>query len=215
VFTKSNMPQLFYLESENFIYGRAENPWSPERTPGGSSGGEGGLISSRSSPLGIGTDVGGSIRVPSHFCGIYGMKPSPGRITGQGMVLPSPNSGEWNRAIIQVVAGPIGRCVEDLALFYEAVCVPAHWYADPYVYPLVFNKGVYNQTYTSRSLTIGYYIDDGLCPVTDVIRSVVTEVKDALAARGHRLVEIHVPNMRKVTASYARLLAADGGIRAI
>ena len=64
-FVKSNMPQIFWNECENHMWGIAQNPWCPTRSPGGSSGGEGGLICSRSSPIGVGTDVGGSLRYPA------------------------------------------------------------------------------------------------------------------------------------------------------
>ena len=86
-------------ESVNSIYGRAINPWSrnqkKDRTVGGSSGGEGGLIAACCSPLGIGTDIGGSIRIPAEFCGVYGFKPCTKRITMKGdIVLHAANEGE-------------------------------------------------------------------------------------------------------------------------
>jgi Asp-tRNA(Asn)/Glu-tRNA(Gln) amidotransferase A subunit family amidase len=70
---------MLWIESSNAIFGRACNPWDPSRTTGGSSGGEGGLIASRCSPIGIGTDVGGSIRTPAAWCGTYAFKPTPER----------------------------------------------------------------------------------------------------------------------------------------
>lgn len=84
-FVRTNVPQLgMTFETVNRIYGRSLNPWNLERTVGGSSGGEGGLISGRGSPLGTGTDVGGSIRIPSQFCGIYGLRVASGRLSDQG-----------------------------------------------------------------------------------------------------------------------------------
>lgn len=77
-----------YLESDNNLWGRSKNPHDPIRTCGGSSGGEGGLLASNCIPFSIGTDIGGSIRCPSSFNGIYGIKPSPRRISYKGMTLP-------------------------------------------------------------------------------------------------------------------------------
>src|SRR5207237_7785598 len=78
---KTNTPEfLMSYESDNFITGRSNNPWDLERTPGGSSGGEAAAIASGCSPGGVGSDGGGSIRVPAHFCGIAGLKPTPGRV---------------------------------------------------------------------------------------------------------------------------------------
>ncbi|CAM9784275.1 unnamed protein product, partial [Discosporangium mesarthrocarpum] len=83
---RSNVPQCMMLpESNNSLFGRSCNPWNQGRTPGGSSGGEGTLVASRCTPLGIGTDIGGSVRIPCHFNGICGLKPTPERMTRKGM----------------------------------------------------------------------------------------------------------------------------------
>src|SRR5271169_5473727 len=82
---KTNTPEfLTSYETDNFITGRTNNPWDVERTPGGSSGGEAAAIASGCSPGGVGSDGGGSIRVPAHFCGIAGLKPTPGRVSLMG-----------------------------------------------------------------------------------------------------------------------------------
>ena len=91
-FVRSNVPQLcLTYESNNIIWGQALNPWNRERTPGGSSGGEGSLISSRCSPLGLGTDVGGSVRIPALYCGIYSLKPSFPRMIFKGHCRTAPS----------------------------------------------------------------------------------------------------------------------------
>ena len=71
-------------ESNNPVYGRTNNPWDLDRTPGGSSGGKAAIIAAGGSPLGLGGDFGGSIRVPAHFCGIHGLRPTSGRSTNEG-----------------------------------------------------------------------------------------------------------------------------------
>lgn len=81
-FVRSNLSQvLMIFESNNFIWGRAKNVWDRTRTVGGSSGGEAGLIAAQCSPIGIGTDVGGSLRIPAEFCGIYSLKPCEKRFS--------------------------------------------------------------------------------------------------------------------------------------
>ena len=82
VLGKTNVSQLLiYHESDNPVYGRTNNPWDPERTPGGSSGGEAAIIAAGGSSLGLGGDYGGSIRVPAHFSGLHGLRPTAGRLT--------------------------------------------------------------------------------------------------------------------------------------
>lgn len=108
-FVKTNNPQIvFALETVNTIYGLALNPHNLKRTCGGSSGGEGGLISSQCSILGLGTDIGGSIRAPAAFCGIYGFRPSPGRISYDGVIVPVPD-GHNPQSPIESTVGPLAR----------------------------------------------------------------------------------------------------------
>jgi amidase len=115
VIGKTNTPEyLMSYESDNFITGRTNNPWDLERTPGGSSGGEAAAIASGCSPGGIGSDGGGSIRVPAHFCGIAGLKPTPGRISIAGHRPPEPIQGIG-------VAGPMARSVADVRLLFEVL----------------------------------------------------------------------------------------------
>jgi Asp-tRNA(Asn)/Glu-tRNA(Gln) amidotransferase A subunit family amidase len=87
IIAKTNIPQtLLAFESSNPLWGRTLNPWSTAHTSGGSSGGEGALLAADGAALGMGTDVGGSIRIPSGYCGIYGLKPGPGRVEFAGVV---------------------------------------------------------------------------------------------------------------------------------
>lgn len=109
------MPQLaMTFESTNNIFGRAKNPWNPERATGGSSGGEAALIAAKCSVLGIGSDIAGSIRIPAAFCGIYGLKPGIGRQTelGEGH-MKAAASGMMN---IKPTKGPLARSVDDVIL---------------------------------------------------------------------------------------------------
>jgi fatty acid amide hydrolase len=165
--------------------------------------------------MGIGTDVGGSIRVPSHFNGLYGYKPTPERMPHRGMILPTETRQEWNRAIMPVMPGPIARCVDDCVLFLDTLAQPETWHDDPYINPLPFNSELYTETAESRALTIGYYFDDGVSGYSDVIKSVILEVKERLEQRGHTLVEVKIPDTVYVGKLFLKLLTADGGRRAI
>src|ERR1019366_4456755 len=116
----TNTPELLMAwETDNLLYGRTNNPWDLSRTPGGSSGGEAAAIAAGCSAGGVGSDGGGSIRVPAHFSGICGLKPTPGRIPATG---PFPQSaGPF--ALIGVV-GPMARTVVDLKVLFEAMQGP-------------------------------------------------------------------------------------------
>src|SRR5580698_2854611 len=112
---KTNTPEfLSSYETDNYITGRANNPWNVERTPGGSSGGEAAAIASGCSPGGGGSDGGGSIRVPAHICGIAGLKPTPGRIS---LIGHRPAEAPTGIA----VAGPMARSVADVRLLFEVL----------------------------------------------------------------------------------------------
>jgi amidase len=112
-FVKTTNPQtLMALETDSNLFRRTMNPYSTTSTSGGSSGGESALLAMHGSPLGIGTDIGGSIRVPSAFCGTYGFKPTIGRLPHSG--LSGLHEGMHN---IVGVVGPLARSIEDLELF--------------------------------------------------------------------------------------------------
>src|SRR5579864_79667 len=114
---KTNCPEfLANYETDNFVTGRTNNPWDLERTPGGSSGGEAAAIASFCSAGGIGSDGGGSIRIPAHFCGIAGLKPTPGRVSAAGHVPVISHPGG-----LLGVAGPMARTVNDVGLLFAAL----------------------------------------------------------------------------------------------
>ena len=99
-------------ETVNDVWGRAENPWNPKKITGGSSGGEGGLISTRCSVVGIGSDIGGSIRIPSICCGCYGFKPGTARIPAGGELK---FMDSWTgQSLVKVSRGPLARNTSDL-----------------------------------------------------------------------------------------------------
>ena len=114
-FVRSNIPQLLMMpESENAIWGICANPWDITRTSGGSSGGEASLISARCSVCGLGSDIGGSIRIPAHYTGICGFKPTPPRMSLRGQSVPRKNDRN-GQIVIRSTSGPMAR---RLFLFY-------------------------------------------------------------------------------------------------
>ena len=131
---KTNCPEfLSNYESDNNVIGRTNNPWDLDRTPGGSSGGEAAAISSFCSAGGIGSDGGGSIRVPAHFCGIVGLKPTPGRVSAAGHV-PEMNHPSG----LLGVAGPIARTAEDVRILFEVLA--GYDSQDPFSAPVPLRK---------------------------------------------------------------------------
>src|SRR5436309_14740278 len=119
---KTNVPvMLADFQSNNPIFGRTNNPWNIERTPGGSSGGAAAALASGMTPFEIGTDLAGSIRIPAHFCGLFGLKPTEKRVSLARLIpgLPTPRSVR-----IMSCIGPMARTVEDLALLYPLIAGP-------------------------------------------------------------------------------------------
>ena len=127
VIGKTNMPEFaLWWETDNVVFGRTENPWLQGRTPGGSSGGEAAAIASGMSPLGIGSDVGGSIREPANYCGIVGLKATHGRV---------PLTAHWPDVLLRFMhVGPMARTVRDVALALSVIAGPDG--VDTYAVPI-------------------------------------------------------------------------------
>lgn len=174
----TNTPELLMAwETDNTLYGRTNNPWDLDRTPGGSSGGEAAAIATGMSAGGVGSDGGGSIRVPAHFCGICGLKPTPGRIPSTGHFPES--AGPF--ASIGVV-GPMARTIEDLKLVFEVMQGPDD--GDTCAAPVPVRWPTRTQT---RKLRIGYFEDDGRTPVTPETREAVRSAARALRVEGFEI----------------------------
>jgi Asp-tRNA(Asn)/Glu-tRNA(Gln) amidotransferase A subunit family amidase len=175
VLGKTNVPECAMdYRSENPVFGRTSNPWDETRVPGGSSGGEAAAISSGCSALGVGSDLGGSIRIPSHFCGIVGLKPTPGRVPATGHFPPS--IGPF---AIGASLGPMARRVEDLALCLEILC--GFDPDDPVSVPL---PTIDRTPRDVNRLRVLWYGDDGVIPTTPETKEAVERAAHALADRG-------------------------------
>jgi Asp-tRNA(Asn)/Glu-tRNA(Gln) amidotransferase A subunit family amidase len=164
--------QLMAWETDNALYGRTNNPWALDRTPGGSSGGEAAAIAAGLSAGGIGSDGGGSIRVPAHFCGICGLKPTPGRVPATGHFPPC--AGPF---ALTGVVGPMARTVDDVETMVAAMAGPD--IGDPNGHPVPFTP----LASVPKGTRVGVFEDDGTVPVTaesrDAIRKAAAALRDA------------------------------------
>jgi amidase len=174
----TNCPEfLMAYESANLLHGRVANPWDLDRTPGGSSGGESAAIAAGMSAAGLGSDSGGSVRVPAHFTGICSLKPTPGRVPGAGHLPPCVGPFSILGAI-----GPMARTIVDVALMFRTLA--GQDVCDPVSPPVALRRPSPEEL---RAQTIGYFEDDELVPVTAQTRAAVRAAADALRAAGFRV----------------------------
>jgi amidase len=174
----TNCPEfLMAYETANLLHGRTRNPWDLERTPGGSSGGESAAIAAGMSAAGLGSDSGGSVRVPAHFAGICSLKPTPGRIPGRGHLPPCVGPFQILGAI-----GPMARTVADVTLLFRILS--GHDPVDPASAPVALREPSLDEL---RSNRIGFFEDDELVPVTTETRAAVQAAAAALRGAGFRV----------------------------
>jgi len=174
----TNCPEfLMAYETANLLHGVTRNPWELERSPGGSSGGESAAIAAGLSAAGLGSDSGGSVRVPAHFTGICSLKPTPGRIPGRGHLPPCVGPFSVLGAI-----GPMARTMEDVSLLFGTLSgQDPH---DPASPPVALREPSLDEL---RTNTIGFFEDDGLIPVTPETRAAVHAAAAALREAGFRV----------------------------
>ncbi|NXC26958.1 FAAH1 hydrolase, partial [Campylorhamphus procurvoides] len=222
-FAMTNVPQsLFSYDCSNPIFGQTLHPFNHQKSPGGSSGGEAALIAAGGSILGIGSDTGGSIRLPSSFCGLCGLKPTAERLR---WVLGQCGCAEgwttvWHILLLNVgicscptpvpcALGPMARDVDSLALCMRALLCEEMFQLDPTVPPIPFNGEVYC---SSSPLRVGYYDTDGYFPLPPCMQRAVKETRRALQAAGHQLVPFSPPRIPYVmTELFLKTFFADGG----
>lgn len=169
---KTNTPEMAIpYETDNPVFGRTNNSHNPLMTAGGSSGGEAAAIAAGLSPAGVGSDLSGSIRVPAHFCGIVGLKPTAGRVPMDGHVPAATGPLSLGACI-----GPMARRVEDLALLFSVT-------ADATQFE-ISNRESSEEAAALRGLRVAAYIDDGIVPVTEETRRAVEAATRALSEAG-------------------------------
>ena len=199
----TNTPEILMAwETDNLLYGRTNNPWDVERTAGGSSGGEAAAIAAGMSAGGVGSDGGGSIRVPAHFTGICGLKPTPGRIPCTRHFPPS--GGPF--AMIGVV-GPMARTVSDLRLLFEVMQGPDD--GDTNSAPVQLR---WPSNQEGRKLRIGYFEDDGRTPVTPETRKAVRKAAEALTGAGFEVEAFRPEGLEQARLLWRKFFITMGGM---
>ena len=197
---KTNTPELTLSgETDNLVYGQTRNPFNPERTPGGSSGGAAAIVSAGGSPLDMGSDTGGSIRLPSHFSGVCGIKPTAGRVPRTGHIVP------WGMGALEAwtTIGPMARYVEDLMLALPIISGPDG--VDPFIAPVPLRDPA---DVDLSSLRIAWYSDvDGYLAPDDDTRATL---EAAVTALGERVASVE-PDTPPALAEYVDLWPRVGG----
>jgi len=196
---KTNLPDLlFAFESDNLLFGRTNNPYDLGRTAGGSSGGEAALIAACGSPLGLGSDAAGSVRVPAGFCGIAGIKPTSGRLPRTGHI---PPVGGWIEALWQI--GPMARRVEDVMLAMRLLAAEdGEDFTSPPA-PLVECGDV-------SKLRVAFFTHNGFARCTDAVEDAVRRCAGFLERGGMRVEEARPACVEQAFELELGLLGADG-----
>jgi Asp-tRNA(Asn)/Glu-tRNA(Gln) amidotransferase A subunit family amidase len=210
----TNTPEfLMAWETDNLLYGRTNNPWNLSRTAGGSSGGEAAAIASGCSAGGVGSDGGGSVRVPAHFCGICGLKPTPGRI---------PASGHYPQSVgpfaLLGVVGPMARTVEDVKTLFEVMQGPD--IGDPSAAPVpvrwpewrLTGKDARSSTMKTVKPRIGFFEDDGRTPVSRETREAIRKAAEALRNAGFEVEPFRPDGLEKARELWWKFFGTAGGM---
>ncbi|KAI1337878.1 amidase [Xylariaceae sp. FL0016] len=201
-YVKTNVPTAMMIaESVNNTFGRTTNPLNRRLTSGGSSGGESALIAFGGSPWGVGTDIGGSLRIPAACTGLFTLRPSFGRFPTLRC-----RSGMPGQEAVQSVNGPLTRTLRDLELWSRTIVGAAPWRADPRCLPIPWRR-----VSLPARLRIAVMWDDGMArptpPVTRALRAVV----GAVEAAGHEVVTWSSEDQPEGAALLNRMFVADGG----
>jgi Asp-tRNA(Asn)/Glu-tRNA(Gln) amidotransferase A subunit family amidase len=185
----TNVPEfLMAYETDNLLYGCTNSPWDLARTPGGSSGGEAAAIAAGCSAGGVGSDGGGSVRIPAHYVGICGLKPTPGRIPSTGQYPPA------GGPFVQLgVVGPMARTVGDVARLFEVMA--GHDPGDPASAPVPLRRW---SEVEIRKLRVAYFEDDSATPVTPETAAAVRTAAEALRLQGFQVESWRPENLDRV-----------------
>jgi Asp-tRNA(Asn)/Glu-tRNA(Gln) amidotransferase A subunit family amidase len=203
VLAKTNLPEYSAsYETDNALHGRTVHPLDPARTPGGSSGGEAALAGADATALGLGTDGGGSIRVPAHYCGVVGLRPTVGRVPATGNWPATRASGYMDLYCV----GPIARFVADVALALAVIAGPDG--VDPYAPPVRLAKG---PPPDPAGMRVGWLAESPRVEISSGTASAVDAAVEALAEAGATTRRVEPPWDPDPTALFLSAIAADGG----
>jgi Asp-tRNA(Asn)/Glu-tRNA(Gln) amidotransferase A subunit family amidase len=184
---KSNAAEMAMdYTADNPVFGRTNHPLNHDLTPGGSSGGEAVAIATHMSPGGLGSDLAGSVRIPAHFCGICGLKPTTGRVPGELQFPPS--IGPYS---LGAVIGPLARTAGDLRLLFSALS------RDPFE----------RRSHDLRGFRVAWYSDDGVAPVTDETARAVADAARALSDAGLTVEEQRPPHVEQGNELWLKLFS--------
>jgi len=200
---KTNLPEMALAwETDNLVYGCTNNPYDLSRTPGGSSGGEAAIICSGGSPFGIGNDMAGSIRLPAHFSGIAGIKPTFGRVPITGFFPPSTGriAALWQN-------GPLARFVDDLILTLPIIA-GVDW-RDPSVIPMPLGDP---KNVDLKSLRIAFHTDNGIVSPTPETDEVVRKTANILSDTGMTIEEARPEGIEQSIGMFFEILSAGGDV---
>jgi len=201
IIAKTNVPQtMLSFECSNPLWGKTLNPWSKDHTSGGSSGGEAASLACDASVIGIGSDIGGSLRIPTHYCGIYSLKPTVRRISTVGTKSPTP--GYLN---IVATLGPMARSVADLKLTSKLLFGAS----SPHT-PQALPPVPYRDHKLPSKLRFGYYFSEGIVKASPASQRAVLETVAALRSQGHECVQFDIPDGPRALGLFAGLSSADG-----
>ncbi len=197
-FARTNLPDLaLRTHTDSFLYGLTKNPWNAGRNVGGSSGGEAAALASGMSPLGIGNDIGGSLRIPAQCCGICSLKPTLGRFPKGVPAQGSPLSGQ-----LMAVDGPMARRVADLLTAYLALAGPA--VADPWSMPVALEL-----ERPAQPLRVALVPEPSGGSTHPSVAAGVRKAGQALAARGYAVEEIEPPRLADGARVWGQFLASE------
>ncbi len=199
----TNCPEfLMAYETDNLLYGRTANPWSLGHSAGGSSGGEAAAIAAGLSAGGLGSDSGGSVREPAHFCGICALKPTPGRVPGRGHLPPCVGPFSILGAI-----GPMARRIADVALLFRVLS--GQDVVDPVSPPVEFREVSLED---AKQIPIGWFEDDGITPVTEETRQAVRDAAAALERRGFAVRRFHPQSLEEARKLWWKFFVQCGAM---
>ncbi|UZJ53325.1 hypothetical protein CBS101457_002645 [Exobasidium rhododendri] len=207
LYCKTNVPTAMMIaESVNNVFGRTLNPHHLDFTCGGSSGGEAALIAMRGSPLGVGTDIGGSIRIPGALCGLYTLKPSFGRFPTMGC-----RSGMSGQEAVNSINGPMANDLASLGIFAKAIVDLEPWRFDPKCIPIPW-KNIEPSSLPSKGLVFGMIFDDGCVHPTPPVVRALLETKKVLERQGHSVIEwkLQDEELKKGAAILQAFFAMEG-----
>ena len=195
--------------TKNIIWGEAKNPWNNDRSTGGSSGGDAGLLAAGCVQFSIGGDLVGSIRVPSAFWGVIGFLPTPKRASIYGYMFLNGENG-INMEILRPAGGPLTRNMDDLLDLYRLTFSNEVYDEDRRLPRVLFNEDLYQSTLTAKSLTIGvisnYEAISGLSPA---IKRAIKMGTDALIKKGHKVIEVDIPHIESHSNNVLNIAMAN------